>query len=158
MKFREFRTVFALPTVIVFAFFALPIFAQAGDQTGKLKIHVHPRQAYVFVDGTAIRDGSQTLSLKPGSHDVSVRNYGYIPETRSVEINSGETTGMTMDLQKSGDKVAGPFGDIEFKGHPRAAVGFKHSFLEKRAGLQGIADDLIFAAASTMLGDVVGCT
>lgn len=122
MKFREFRNVFALPTVIVFAFFALPIFAQAGDQTGKLKIHVHPRQAYVFVDGTAIRDGSQTLSLKPGSHDVSVRNYGYIPETRSVEINSGETTGMTMDLQKSGDKVAGPFGDIEFKGHPRAAV------------------------------------
>ena len=122
MKFREFRNVFALPTVIVFALFASPIFAQASDQTGKLKIHVHPRQAYVFVDGAAVRDGSQTLSLKPGSHDVSVRNYGYIPETRSVEINSGETTEVTMDLQKSGDKVAGPFGDIEFKGHPRAAV------------------------------------
>ena len=122
MKFRKLSNDFALPTAVIFAFIALPIFAQSSDHTGKLKIHVHPRQAYVFVDGTAIRDGSQTLSLKSGSHDVSVHNYGYIPETRPVEINSGETTEVTMNLQKSGDKVAGPFGDIEFKGHPRAAV------------------------------------
>ena len=35
---------------------------------GKLKIHVEPKQAYVFVDGKAIRDGSQTIVLASGDH------------------------------------------------------------------------------------------
>jgi len=26
-----------------------------------MKIHVEPKQAYVFVDGKAVRDGSQTI-------------------------------------------------------------------------------------------------
>jgi hypothetical protein len=38
-----------------------PSIAQSSQQTGKLKIHVAPKQAYVFVDGKAIRDGSQTI-------------------------------------------------------------------------------------------------
>jgi hypothetical protein len=118
MKFG--KTV-VFPIVILFLSLALPL-AYGSDNPGKLKIHVHPKQAYVFVDGTAIRDGSQSIRLTPGSHQVSVHNYGYVPETRSVQINSGQTTDLTVDLQKSGDKVAGPFGDIEFKGHPRAAV------------------------------------
>jgi hypothetical protein len=40
-----------------------------------LKIHVIPKQAYVFVDGKAIRDGGQTIALSGGSHTVSVDNY-----------------------------------------------------------------------------------
>ena len=32
-------------------------------QDGKLKIKVTPKQAYVFVDGQAIREGSQSISL-----------------------------------------------------------------------------------------------
>lgn len=96
--------------------------ANGGGNTGKLKIHVSPKQAYVFVDGSAIRDGSQTIKLAPGPHEVSVHNYGYAPVTQSVQIESGKTTNLNVDLQKSGDKVSGPFGDIEFKGDPRAAV------------------------------------
>ena len=96
--------------------------ATDSGQTGKLKIHVSPKQAYVFVDGSAIRDGSQSIKLAPGSHEVSVHNYGYTPVTQSVQIESGKTTDLKVDLQKSGGEVSGPFGDIELKGHPRDAV------------------------------------
>ena len=107
-----------------FVFFSLATLSAATDsgETGKLKIHVSPKQAYVFVDGAAIRDGSQTIQLASGSHVVSVHNYGYTPVTQSVQIESRKTTNLNVDLQQSGNKVAGPFGDIEFHGYPRAAV------------------------------------
>ena len=59
-----------------------PAFSQSSQETGKLKVHVEPKQAYVFVDGKAIRDGSQTIRLAAGNHNVSVYNYGYQPKTR----------------------------------------------------------------------------
>ncbi len=99
-----------------------PASAQSSPETGKLKIHVRPKQAYVFIDGKAIRDGSQTIDLPAGTHEVGVDNYGYILKTQKVHIGAGETTDLAVTLQASGDMVSGPFGDIEFKGHPRAAV------------------------------------
>ena len=101
---------------------AVPAFAQSSQETGKLKIHVEPKQAYVFVDGKAIRDGSQTIELASGDHKVGVYNYGYIPKTQDVHVGAGESTDLRVNLQSAGDVVAGPFADIEFKGHPRAAV------------------------------------
>lgn len=100
----------------------VPVFAQSSQEAGKLKIHVDPKQAYVFVDGKAIRDGSQTIELPAGEHKVGVYNYGYLPQTKEVHVGTGETTDLQVALQSSGDLVAGPFADIEFKGHPRAAV------------------------------------
>lgn len=122
MNFVKPKNSFALPILVLFSLLALPVFARTDQNTGKLRVHVSPKQAYVFVDGKAIRDGSQTITLTRGSHEVSVRNYGYLPNTQVVSIQVGDTTDINVDLQKSGDKVAGPFGDIEFKGHPRAAV------------------------------------
>ena len=101
---------------------AASAFAQTNGETGKLRIHVSPKQSYVFVDGKAIRDGSQTIDLAAGTHEVSVNNYGYIPKIQRVHIGGGETTKLAVTLQSSGDVVSGPFGDIEFTGHPRAAV------------------------------------
>jgi hypothetical protein len=99
-----------------------PAFGQSSQETGKLKIHVEPKQAYVFVDGKAIRDGSQTIELAAGDHQVGVYNYGYIDKVQDVHVGAGETTDLHVNLQSSGDVVAGPFADIEFKGDPRAAV------------------------------------
>jgi hypothetical protein len=110
---------FALLVVLIGA---SPALAQSRPRNGTLKIHVAPKQAYVFVDEQAIRDGSQSIALVPGTHTVEVRNYGYIPQTQDVDIASGKTTELSVALKPSGDKVAGPFGDIELKGHPRAAV------------------------------------
>jgi hypothetical protein len=115
-------TRFAALMVVTFLSFAGSAFAQAEKETGKLKIHVSPKQAYVFVDGKAIRDGSQTIELAAGTHEVGVDNYGYIPKSQKVHIGAGETTNLNVVLQSSGDMVSGPFGDIEFKGYPRAAV------------------------------------
>jgi hypothetical protein len=102
--------------------YTAPLWAQTKNQDGKLHIHVSPKQAYVFVDGKAIRDGSQTIALTPGTHKVGVYNYGYLPKTQDVQIVSGKQTDMDVTLTQSGDKVSGPFADIEFKGDPRAAV------------------------------------
>lgn len=102
---------------------ALPAIAQSNGQNGKLQITVSPKQSYVFVDGKAIREGSQTITLPSGRHDVGVDNYGYLPEKQQVQIVANQTLSINVSLQKSsGGEVSGPFGDIEFKGHPRAAV------------------------------------
>lgn len=105
-----------------FSLCAVSAFAQSSAETGKLKVKVSPKQAYVFVDGKAIRDGKQTIQLTAGSHKVAVYNYGYQPKTEDVEISGGKTSDLSVDLQASGDKVSGPFAAIEFKGDPRAAV------------------------------------
>src|SRR5579863_2538423 len=113
---------FALLAVSILALGTAPGFAQGGQPEGKLKIHVSPKQAYVFVDGKAIRGGSQTMELPAGSHAIGVDNYGYTPQTKNVDITAGKTTDLDVTLKARGDKVSGPFGDIELKGHPRAAV------------------------------------
>jgi OmpA family/PEGA domain len=99
-----------------------PALAQSRSAQGKLHITVSPKQAYVFVDGNAIRDGSQTIELSAGEHEIEVANYGYQPNIRQATIVAGKTSDLNVTLEKTGEKVAGPFGDIEFKGHPRAAV------------------------------------
>jgi hypothetical protein len=96
--------------------------ALCSEETGKLHIHVQPKQAYVFVDGKAIREGSQTIHLGAGEHTVEVHNYGYIASKQKVRVNHSEKTSLDVDLQRSGDNVTGPFADLEFKGSPRAAV------------------------------------
>jgi hypothetical protein len=117
---RHIRLAILFFPLVLFA--ALPLWAQNNIEMGKLKIHVSPKQAYVFVDGNAIRDGSQTIDLAAGTHRVGVENYGYVPKIQEVHIGAGETTHLAVSLQSFGDEVSGPFGDIELKGHPRAAV------------------------------------
>src|ERR1700751_5831208 len=118
MKLIRHQAHFACLIVVAFFLAASPVSAQSRADTGKLKIHVNPKQAYVFVDGKAIRDGSQTIELSVGSHAIGIDNYGYIPQTKNVDITPGNTISVDVTLQPSGDKVSGPFGDIELKGHP----------------------------------------
>ncbi|MGB6484977.1 MAG: OmpA family protein [Candidatus Acidiferrales bacterium] len=104
--------------IVVALMSAAPAFAQDG----KLKIKVTPKQAYVFVDGNAIREGSHPIKLSAGKHSVGVYNYGYTSQTQDVDITAGKTTALDVKLQASGGDVSGPFGDIEIKGDSRAAV------------------------------------
>ena len=112
------RLGYLLTLVVAFTVCATASFAQ----NGKLKIKVTPKQAYVFVDGQAIRDGSQSVSLSPGKHTVVVVNYGYKMESRDVDITAGKTTPLEVTLQSYGGNVAGPFGAVVLEGDPRAAV------------------------------------
>jgi hypothetical protein len=103
---------------------AVALCASAGfAQDGKLKMKVSPPQAYVFVDGNAIRDGSRSVRLAPGKHAVVVVNYGYKISTQDVNIESGKTTDLAVTLEPYGDKVAGPWGRVYISGTDvRAAV------------------------------------
>ena len=54
---------FAIPILLIGTTTAL---VQNKTRNGILKIHVNPKQAYVFVDDTAISDGSQAIALDAG--------------------------------------------------------------------------------------------
>lgn len=104
-------------------FLAIALGATSGfAQDGKLKIKVTPKQAYVFVDGQAIREGSQSINLAAGSHSVVVANYGYKMSSQQVTITAGKSTPLEVKLDQQGGPVNGPFGDVMLKGDPRAAV------------------------------------
>ena len=107
-------------TLVAAAFMLCAVPAYAQD--GKLKIHVTPKQAYVFVDGKAIKDGNQTISLSAGKHTVAVVNYGYKISTQDVNIDAGKTTPLDVKLEAYGGSVSGPWGRIQFKGADRSAV------------------------------------
>ncbi|HTV57554.1 MAG TPA: OmpA family protein [Verrucomicrobiae bacterium] len=96
---------------------ALALLATSSfGQTGKLKIKVSPKQAYVFVDGKAIHEGSRTIALSAGKHTVAVVNYGYKISTQDVNVDSGKTTTLNVTLEPYGDKVAGPWGRVYIGG------------------------------------------
>jgi hypothetical protein len=107
---RRFGILFTL--LVTLAISATTVFAQDG----KLKIKVIPKKAYLFVDGKAIREGSETIPLPAGKHTVVVVNYGYKISTQDVNIDAGKTTPLTVTLEAYGGPVNGPFGQIEFKG------------------------------------------
>src|SRR5580658_1471792 len=108
-----------LATLVV----AIALCATAGfAQDGKLKVKVTPKQAYVFVDGQAIREGNQSISLTPGKHTVVVVNYGYKLQSQDVNIEAGKSTPLEIKLEAYGGNVTGPFGDVLLEGDPRAAV------------------------------------
>ncbi len=113
-----------------------PAIAQSQD-SAKLKVHAQPKQAYLFVDGKAIRAGSHAIHLTPGDHTISVRNYGYTANTQKVQLTSGNETKLHVDLHLYGGKVSGPFADLEFKGDRQAAVllnGATPAYFVGRAG------------------------
>ncbi len=105
-----------------FTIFLLAMSTASYAQQGKLKVHVVPKQAYVFVDGNAIGDGSRAVELAPGEHSVTVANYGYKMFTDKVTITANKTTALDATLTTSGGPVRGPWGRIQLEGHPRAAV------------------------------------
>ncbi len=96
----------------------------AVAQDGKLRLHVNPKQAYLWVDGRAISEASKhpSLKLSAGEHKAELANYGYKPISRTVMIAAGQTTDLDVSLEKVGDTVSGPFAAIAIKGADRDAV------------------------------------
>ena len=93
-------------------------------QDGKLKLHVTPKQAYIFVDGHARNEASKhrTLKLSAGDHKLEVTNYGYAPANRDVTITAGQTTELEVTLTPITSNVLGPFGAMTIEGASRDAV------------------------------------
>lgn len=124
---RKFSLTAGVLLAVLFAA-AVPAFPR-GNQA-KLKIHVSPKQAYIFLDGAALKQGSCaglfcTIWVDPGEHRVTVRNYGFAPQSRKVNLEVDETVKLDISLKPEGGPVPGPWGRIQIKGPPHAAVLLK---------------------------------
>ena len=67
-----------------------------------LELTVRPDDASVYVDGAfrgSAREAS-ALQLPPGRHRIEVVRPGYRTDEREVEITPGETTELTVELEK----------------------------------------------------------
>jgi outer membrane protein OmpA-like peptidoglycan-associated protein len=118
------RPIRAITVLITIVLFVSLVRVSAAGQDGKLRLHVTPHQAYVFVDGRAISEASKcrNLKLSAGNHKVELVNYGYTPEVHDVVINAGETTDLEASLTAVSSSVSGPFGAITIEGASRKAV------------------------------------
>ena len=111
-----------------FLFMALPVLLLMNvqttrAQTGLLGVRVVPRQAYIFADGNPVVDANGHFAvLGPGEHKIGVYNYGYKPEFRTVQIESGKATVIDVTLQPIPGTVPGPWGCITIEGAPRDAI------------------------------------
>ncbi len=95
------------------AIFGAAVYAQ--DSTGKLKIHVSPSEAYIFVDGQGADPGSRTINLPAGPHKVLVATYGYRFIEKEVTISAGQDTALDVSLEREGGVVFGPRGRIQIE-------------------------------------------
>lgn len=106
--------------ILLLAVIVLAVGACAQQAT--VWVEVEPSQAYIFLDGQAIRDGSQYLTMTPGKHLISAHNYGYLPQSREIVAEAGTNDPLSFTLTASGAPVAGPMGAIQIEGPSRAAV------------------------------------
>ena len=106
---------------VVIAGFSLSAAVMFG-QTGKLRVRVEPKQAYVFVDGVPYGDGNHTYRIASGSHSIGVYNYGFKPQVRDVTIAQGNITEAVFKLEPVANEVHGPWGRIQIEGASVFAV------------------------------------
>jgi len=97
---------------------ATPLLAKCAH----LKLHVTPKEAYVFVDGMPVGPGSGVIWADPGEHTLAVYNYGYKSYTSKFTAESGKTTTLSVALEAIPGNVPGPWGRIELKGPLGGAV------------------------------------
>ena len=112
MKHRVFGTVYGILGGLILL--SLAAFAQDLNP-GKLKITVHPKQAYTFVDGIAIGPHNRTIKLDVGTHHLVVANYGYKFVERDISIDSHQTLPLDIQLEPAGGDVPGPRGRIQIE-------------------------------------------
>jgi len=117
MRIRQIS--FLLSTVVLLLICVQPALAQSG----KLTVHVNPRETYIYADGKPVSEArGHHVTLPAGEHKVDLYNYGYKPESRNVTIEANKTTVIEVTMQAIPGTVSGPWGCITLEGAPRAAV------------------------------------
>jgi len=101
--------------------------AKADKSTAKLLVRARPVETEIFIDGQhmgdATWDGTLTIpKIAPGQHTVSLYNWGFVPQTFKLDFTAGKKTALDVRLVPIPGDVTGPFGRIQIKGAPRAAV------------------------------------
>lgn len=112
MRHRVFRTLCGILGGLILV--SVAAFAQ-DLKPGKLKISVHPKQAYTFIDGKAIGPGNRKIKLDVGTHHLVVANYGFKFVERDISIDSHQTLPLDIQLEPAGGDVPGPRGRIQIE-------------------------------------------
>src|SRR5947199_9715408 len=94
--------------------------ARAADS--KLRVHVEPKQAYIFVDGVPFGEGSRTIRIPSGNHSLGVYNYGFTSQVREVTVEPETVTGLEFKLEPVTGEVKGPWGRIQIESASNFAV------------------------------------
>jgi flagellar motor protein MotB len=94
--------------------------ALAADS--KLRVHVEPKQAYIFVDGVPFGEGSRTIRIPSGNHSIGVYNYGFTSQVREVTVEPETVTGLEFKLEPVTGEVKGPWGRIQIESASDFAV------------------------------------
>jgi hypothetical protein len=101
---------------------ASALVATVAAQEAKVKIHVTPDEAYLWVDGKAVGDGDQTLMLSPGTHSLTFYNYGFKPATKEITVQAGKNEPVVVAMEPSGAPVSGPWGRLQIEGVDRDTI------------------------------------
>ena len=118
MRMSRYITFVAGVSILISLLGAAPLLAKDG----KLKLHVTPKQAYVYIDGVPQGWGSGPYKAAPGEHTVAVYNYGYKSYTSKFTAEDGKTTALEVKLDPVAGSVSGPWGRIQIEGPSKAAV------------------------------------
>jgi outer membrane protein OmpA-like peptidoglycan-associated protein len=104
---------------IAFGMLSLP----ARAQQGKLSVHASPPEAYIFVDGKAMKPSNRGMvrGLSAGVHQVGIYNYGFMPVTRSVTIEEKKTAKLDVTLDRVTQTVTKPWGAMTIEGSPSSS-------------------------------------
>ena len=62
--------------------------AAARAKDSKLRIHVEPKQAYIFVDGVPFGDSGRSINIAPGNHTIVHDDLDRLYD-RTVQLDDG---------------------------------------------------------------------
>ena len=117
------------PLITLFTVILLAAMTTACYRGGRLEVRTIPPEAYVYLDGAPMADGTASgdnniiiKDITPGEHSVSLYNNGYKPEVHQVTIQEGKTTHLGVQMTRAGGTTSGPWGRIIMEGPPHAAV------------------------------------
>ena len=117
------------PLITLITLILLAAMTPACYRGGRIEVRAVPPEAYVYINGTPIGDGTASGdnniivdNLTPGEYSVGIYNYGYKPEERKVTVQEGKTFHIDVDLVREVGPISGPWGRIIMEGPPHAAV------------------------------------
>jgi hypothetical protein len=91
---------------------------------GEVYVSVLPEEAYIWVDGKPATHRSSFLHLAPGEHTITVYNYGFTPNTQTIQVAGGDEQRLEVKLQPVPGRVSGPWGRIQIEGVPGNSLVF----------------------------------
>ena len=135
--------------------FALRLFGASNEVLGELQLDGATRverTSGVWIDGQYLGfldelKGSKKILLLPGTHNLSVKQNGYVDFTRDVVLHAGEKQVVRVTMTKDTRYVMPPVtSEIKMSVNPgRAAVFLDGQFVGHAAEFGGIGKSLIVA-------------